>query len=275
MKVIWCEAFDSPMGFEFDYQGVFCDNKNSLYFFFNKRLDNQSQLAFAKIHTSGIARVESLRTPSRTGLPRYWFFSGEKLLCENCCLNLNTFSFCDNIPQDYVDQYHFRERWWGNHLMQDDFVFDEYTISHWGQWGYVCKKNGKIVWKFRGQGFLYTDIVQYGDFIAFGTDGQGGHFYIICLSTGDVLCDINTHGTNQYARKEKTVYLLVGGKQSRVVAVSLDTGEILDGVDLEEQITSCSRIYLWNDRLYIVAFRNEKRAPYEAVMLCIDGTGDG
>ena len=32
-------------------------------------------------------------------------------------------------------------------LTLDDFIFGEYTISYYGEWGYMCKKNGQLLWK--------------------------------------------------------------------------------------------------------------------------------
>ena len=34
-----------------------------------------------------------------------------------------------------------------HNLSVDDFVFGDYTISHYGEWGYMCKKNDRLLWK--------------------------------------------------------------------------------------------------------------------------------
>ena len=273
MKVIWCYQFDSPIGFEFDYQGIFCESKNDLLFFFTRSQPNYGKVNYIRINKNGAASVERISVPSKIGIPNSWVLENktrEYLIFEKCCLNLSTLSFCNNIPQSFSNQYKYRTHDWGMHLIEDDFVFGEYVISHRGEWGYECKKNGIPIWSFKGQGYLYTDIVRHGDTIFWGTAGQGGHFYMLHLASGSVLCDINTHGTTQFIKNDSIVYLLVSGKRGQVAAISLDTGRIVDSTDLPARVSSSSRIHLWNDKLYVIAFRKTKDKSEGATLFCVD-----
>ena len=76
-----------------------------------------------------------------------------------------------------IQKKHRTDSYSSHHLSCDDFVFGEYTISHYGEWGYACKKNGQLLWKKSLKGYLYTEIILDRGNIVFGTAGQGGHFY--------------------------------------------------------------------------------------------------
>ena len=91
-------------------------------------------------------------------------------------------------------------------LTLDDFIFGEYTISHYGEWGYMCKKNGQLLWKKSLKGYLYTEIVLNQNNIVFGTAGQGGHFYSLNIDTGDIIFDFNTKGTSKYFDANNSYY---------------------------------------------------------------------
>ena len=82
-----------------------------------------------------------------------------------------------------------------SHYTYDSFSFGEYTVSHKGEWGYQCHKNGQLLWTKSLKGYLYTDIVLIGENIVFGTSGYGGHFYSLNLENGNVVFDFNTKGT--------------------------------------------------------------------------------
>lgn len=100
------------------------------------------------------------------------------------------------------------------------FAFPPFEIAYKGEFGYACTCESRPAWTFRTRGYLYTDIVQYGDAVVFGTAGMGGHFVALRLSDGATLFDVNTKGTSHYVRRENTFYTYAGGKDG-LLAVSL------------------------------------------------------
>lgn len=78
--------------------------------------------------------------------------------------------------------------------------FGDYQFELYGNCEYQCisKKDGKILWKNKHQGYRYTDFELKGDKIFFGTAGFGGRLYCYNLYSGEVICNINTHGTSDY-----------------------------------------------------------------------------
>ena len=113
------------------------------------------------------------------------------------------------------------------------YYFDDYAISHKSEWSYVCKRDGKEVWSFKGYAWRYTCIERYGDNIYFGTAGQGGYFYLLNLHTGEPLLKLKTGGSvNIYARQENRLYLLRQEKRAYLVCVDLNNGRILERLEL-------------------------------------------
>ena len=120
-----------------------------------------------------------------------------------------------------------------HNLTLDDFVFGEYTISHYGEWGYMCKKNGQLLWKKSLKGYLYTEIELNQDNIVFGTAGQGGHFYSLNIETGEIVFDFNTKGTSKYFDVNDSYYFCsTDNKTTQVLRIDY-SGNILGNVELE------------------------------------------
>ena len=118
-------------------------------------------------------------------------------------------------------------------LTLDDFVFGEYTISHYGEWGYTCKKNDQLLWKKSLKGYLYTDIVLNQNNIVFGTSGQGGHFYALNLDTGEIVFDFNTKGTSEFFDINNSYYFCsVNNKNTQILRIDYN-GNILENIEVE------------------------------------------
>ena len=118
-------------------------------------------------------------------------------------------------------------------LTLDDFIFGEYTISHYGEWGYMCKKNGQLLWKKSLKGYLYTEIVLNQDNIVFGTAGQGGHFYSLNIDTGDIIFDFNTKGTSKYFDANNSYYFCsVDNKSTQIFRIDYN-GKILENIEVD------------------------------------------
>jgi len=118
-------------------------------------------------------------------------------------------------------------------LTLDDFIFGEYTISHYGEWGYMCKKNGQLLWKKSLKGYLYTEIVLNQNNIVFGTAGQGGHFYSLNIDTGDIIFDFNTKGTSKYFDANNSYYFCsVGNRSTQIFRIDYN-GKILENIEVD------------------------------------------
>ena len=118
-------------------------------------------------------------------------------------------------------------------LTLDDFIFGEYTISHYGEWGYMCKKNGQLLWKKSLKGYLYTEIVLNQNNIVFGTAGQGGHFYSLNIDTGDIIFDFNTKGTSKYFDANNSYYFCsVDNKSTQIFRIDYN-GKILENIEVD------------------------------------------
>lgn len=72
-------------------------------------------------------------------------------------------------------------------------------------------ETGKTLWTFTFIGYLYTDVFEYDGVIYFGTAGQGGRFYGLNLLRGEVLHEINTHGTTRFTRHNGKFYFPAAG----------------------------------------------------------------
>ena len=118
-------------------------------------------------------------------------------------------------------------------LTLDDFIFGEYTISHYGEWGYMCKKNGQLLWKKSLKGYLYTEIVLNQDNIVFGTAGQGGHFYSLNIDTGDIIFDFNTKGTSKYFDANNSYYFCSVDNRSTQIFRIDHNGKILENIEVD------------------------------------------
>ncbi len=142
-------------------------------------------------------------------------------------------------------------------LEEDVFTFDDYVISHKGEWGYHCHKDGKRIWSVSLKAYLYTEMMRYGDTIVFGTSGQGGHFYGLDLHTGAVLFDINTKGTERYCYANGYFYVLSCGKKGKLLKVDL-TGNIVEEMAFQNEINTDCAISLLGDTIYLLSVKKDK-----------------
>ena len=117
-------------------------------------------------------------------------------------------------------------------LPSEDFVFGDYTISHHGEWGYMCKKNDQLLWKQSLNGYLYTNIALNQNNIVFGTSGQGGHFYSLNLDTGEIVFDFNTKGTSKFFDVNDSYYFCSVNKNSQILRIDYN-GKILESIEIE------------------------------------------
>ena len=122
---------------------------------------------------------------------KYYFFHSNIAGISDLSLNIDNGEIISvtknpNEVQKNKELYNTR-----SHYSEDDFVFGEYRITHYGQFGYACFKADKLLWKKSLRGYLYTDIIKNNDRIIFGTNGMGGHFYSVNIDSGEIVFDFN------------------------------------------------------------------------------------
>ncbi len=157
------------------------------------------------------------------------------------------------------------------HYVCDDFVFNEYIISHHGEWGYVCTKNNRVLWERALKGYLYTDIIKNNDKIAFGTSGYGGHFYSLNIDSGEIIFDFNTKGTSTFFCENDSFYFASRNKKSTdIYRIDFD-GNVLDTVELEGIYydTYCP-ISMCDQSMYIVTLVEGKEGNLTPILNRID-----
>ena len=258
MELLWTEKFTGENIWEPNFRGHLIKWNNQPIFMFRK----ERQLAGIVIGPNGMSNAMILTPNVSVAIPRNWMFFENYLMCdEKCCIDLNSMQKCKEIPKNVQLEFFDKAVKNEKHFINDAYVFGEYTISHRGEFGYQCKHNSDVVWNFTGQGYLHTDILRFDNCIVFGTDGRGGHFYILELSSGKILCDINTHGTNHYAFENDTFYILSQEKQSVVKSISIRSGIIIDEISLKGKIDSNSRILQYKKNILTTTFQYSAGVP--------------
>ncbi len=155
------------------------------------------------------------------------------------------------------------------HYTIDSFSFGEYIVSHIGEWGYQCHKNGQLLWTKSLRGYLYTDIELIGENIVFGTSGFGGHFYSLNLNSGVIVFDINTKGTSQFYFDGFFYVCNRNSKCTDLIKITT-TGEIIENIrldglyyDYECPFNKCG------DILYVVTLKEIKKDIFKPIINCI------
>ena len=159
------------------------------------------------------------------------------------------------------------------HLSCDDFIFGEYTISHHGEWGYACKKNGQLLWKKSLKGYLYTEIVLNNGNIVFGTAGQGGHFYSLNLEKGEFVFDFNTRGTSAFFDVNQNYYFCsTDKKNSQILRIDYD-GNILETIEVEGAHYDYECLFdICEDLLCVMTLKKRRKGNlelFEPIFHCI------
>ena len=156
-----------------------------------------------------------------------------------------------------------------SHYSIDSFTFGDYIVSHKGEWGYQCHKNGKLIWTKSLRGYLYTDIELIDKNIVFGTAGYGGHFYSLNLKSGEIVFDFNTKGTSQYYYDE-FFYICVRYPRCTDLLKVTTTGEVVESIRLKGLYSD-----YWcpfakcGDRLYVVTLNEIKKDLFKPIISCI------
>ena len=117
-----------------------------------------------------------------------------------------------------------------------------------------CEKDGALLWKKRLAGYLYTEILSVGeDRIMLGTDGEGGHFYLIDLASGQAVLDVNTGGSEKFLWDGETAYV-IDRRQHALLAVSAADGVVVDSLPIPGKQLYDLNLFRHEDRIYLTSF---------------------
>lgn len=271
MKLIWSRELCIQDPWEPKFHGIFshCESGVSFYYM-------DSNMVMSICGCAGNPVVLATQTNEmKIPLPRYWVVAeneGEDyLLCgEKVAISLQKNLLVHPAPEGLRNVY-WKLQTSSEHLVEDSFVFDEYQISHKGEWGYSCKKDGVEIWQFSGRGYLYTDILRIYDKIFFGTAGFGGYFYILNLSTGNPILSLRTGGTTVIKQRGDLFYIYtgVGKRKSKLACINASDGRILEDIELPG-IASCESVLeLHENSIYTVTFQYKKGYVENAILSCI------
>ena len=164
--------------------------------------------------------------------------------------------------KEYKERY--QKKYEPYHFELDEFVFGEYTISHYGQWGYMCKKNERLLWKKSLKGYLYTNMILNQSNIVFGTSGQGGHFYSLNIDTGEIVFDFNTKGTSVFYDANNSFYFCsTDTKRTQILRIDY-SGNILEKIEIEgTYYDGYSLFSLCEDVLCVITLKKTRKDNFE------------
>lgn len=254
MQLLWEETIGRGEISERDYKGhaVWLDSRPVFLF-----RDEKRRIIGAELSGKGIERLSPLTDRPIDSKPEHWLLVEQPpllMVSRDLGFDLLSGRVLDLIPPEYARDYQRKVTDRDMHLEYDGFDFGDHEISRRGRWGYDCRSHGEVLWSLTAQGYLYTDMVLIDDRLLFGTDGQGGHFYIVELTSGDPVCDINTHGTNCFVVRDGSAYVLERGKKSAVLEISIRDGSVRDRIPIRGRATVESPLALCGDKLLFVSF---------------------
>ncbi len=266
MKLLWsyklapCEQpFWDP---SCTYGGVFHITQTEIRYYHHSTVENIDYLKEIILsHHGEVIETNSYPLPQKHLLPHRWKY----ILIENrpAILLSNQSHFDINektiineptpsLAKAYTD-FHFDNPY---HLTDDTFSFPPYEISHLGSFGYLCRKDGAEIWRYKGQGYLYTEIEKFDKYIVFGTAGHGGRFVCIELASGNIVFDVNTKGTTDYAIINDRFYTYSQDKKSYLLELSLDRQT--DSLELPGVVVPDCPITAYKDKILTISFIKKK-----------------
>ena len=269
MHLDWCYKYaENTRGqlFEFLLRGVVCVEKKQATLYY----EAAGGVGVCSITKDGVDRNEVIPFPREacsSGLPYSdWFITEDApgLLVlgrdSNLALDRDSLSFVTspaNSKAVAIEREKQRHAWT---LGTKKYVFGEYVIAPLGAKSYVCYKNSGLAWKLsKCKGYLYTPIELFGNNRLFwGTDGYGGAFYIVNLFSGSVETEIPTGGTSIIVGSGSIRYVLLRGKKSKLAKVDLESGTVLETVEVFGSATDNSQMFMMDGAIYVSTFTHFK-----------------
>lgn len=281
-KEIPCEP-GSP---SFELEGFFFRRCDHCFFLYERRnvvcvLEQNAvepmEIAIDFPVRSHIRSSDEDNSPSRLTITAEWLMFEEHdppylMLNATAGIDLLRMKPCATLPPAATEYYISQKRALENRnvLLQTG----DYVVRERGERSYVCERNGVKQWKFSGPAYLYTPMVCFRDSLIFGTAGNGGHFYVLSIETGEKIADIKTGGTVAFAQQNNLCYFLVNDPNAKLVCLDVLSGQIVDEVYLGGKNTY-SPLQLIGNQLHTVTFYFKNRMLEKAIWHCVTLTDDG
>ena len=263
MKLLWSKPVPMDSPWEPAYAGVFCKYEDSVNFLYK---DGKNIVILAE-NSEHVRRIPA--GECSIPLPVHWILSENKhqpqlFLGDELVLDISTLEIKMSMDNTEYSKLRKPEKYYA----EASFAHDGYEISHKGDFGYQCVKDGETIWEFRGQGYLYTDICFRENRVFFGTAGQGGYFYVLDLQTGEPLTKIKTGGTASFAVKDGFCYVLTNEKTAKLLCVDLKEGIYRDELELPGKASRHSRLFIEGSRLHVISFSVRKSIVQHSYWNC-------
>jgi len=261
VELLWGKQIKMEAMWEPELSGVFSKSDEGVTFFFH---GSGSILALPSDRREA-SMIHTFPPNEEYKLPGKWIVVNDEsssflFPSGNCAIEMNSCTVLDQIPEHVYLAYKKQLRPL-YYYEEADFVYNEYTISHKGFCGYICKKNGIQQWYFRGQAYLYTEIYFWENRIIFGTSGNGGYLYILDLNTGKPVAAVKTGGTENFILRDNRCFVLSNEKTAQLLCLDLADGSVISKCNLPGKATSNSRLALIDEVFHAITFYYRK--PYD------------
>ena len=269
MKLQWSKSVGGENPWEPECFGVFSERNGLVVFFFLER-----NKLYAITENCNLVRINcAVAAGEVLPLPRKWIVTeieGTPYLCLSAKYMINLQSYEVNDQPEKAEDAYCAAAKSEDYYVYAPFQLGDYRIEHKGECGYLCRKDGQIIWKFNGRAYLYTEILRWKDSIFFGTAGNGGYFYVLGIEDGAVLTAIKTGGTTSIVREKHLCYVLSNDKKAKLLCIDLRDGKVIQEVDLPGKATMNSRLQLLNGKLHAVTFVYRKHVLESVMWNCVE-----
>jgi hypothetical protein len=147
-----------------------------------------------------------------------------------------------------------------------EYRFKNKIIRYNGRMGIECLENisGKLIWKHKLKGYIYTKIEYKKGCLIFGTAGMGGALYCIELTTGNIKRDVSNGGVSHYEWFQDTIFIT--DSKYNFQRVDPYSNKTIDRLDLKDKMTGYSPVKVDDNRVYTVVFNKKSGIPS---VLCV------
>ena len=271
MKLLWNQIIDTTRWIN-GHCGVYTVDDAGVHFFHEG--NSRGGICCETFDANGLIGRKEFHTDHYIWLPHEWLIMPKTgtLLCSDLIgIDLAQNRLLDEVPKDMEkwlwQKVHEKEK--TEEKLRNGVQFNNYTVFQCGECSIKCARNGTDLWKKRLVGYIYTDILPVGDDrIMLGTSGAGGRFYLFDLATGNVISEINTGGT-EILVTDKTVCYLIDRKQNLLLAVSLESGDVLDSIRVPGKLLDYYGLFHYEKWLFVISFQKKSGVDY-VCMNCIE-----
>lgn len=265
---MWKVELSPTNEFKFNYNGVFVNLGDIILFYY--KCDNK--INYIKIHKSGnIIEKNNFSYNGKIDIPVYWILSKQKkssylLFNSHTGIDLNSQKVISGLNIKYDNEQKMLD------LSEGQYYFNECYIEHVGAFGYKCCNtiSGNKMWQITLNGYLYTDVFQYGDSFIFCTAQHGGGIYAVNVQTGKIKFCINTKGTAKYIKINNILYCYQLGRKGFLLKVDLDNGVIIDSFEIGETTIDSPLQLIDSTYILTVTFCKNKGNFYIPTIECFN-----